>query len=254
MPKFAANLTFLFKELPFLERFEAAAEAGFDAVEVLFPYEDAATEVVRRLNRSGLPLVLINTPPPNYTGGERGFAAVPGLQDRFRRDFKRCLRYAERLKPQHIHIMAGPAQGPEARETFIDNLRWATDEAPSQSLTIEPINQVDMPGYFLSDFQLAATTIAAVGAPNLGLQFDTHHAHLITGDVLGTWAKYREIVRHVQIGGIPGRHEPMGGDFDYPAFFAQLDAEGYLGYVSGEYNPKARTAEGLDWLKLSVTA
>ena len=168
MPKFAANLTFLFKELPFLERFEAAADAGFDAVEVLFPYDDAATEVVRRLNRSGLPMVLINTPPPNYTGGERGFAAVPGSEERFRRDFKRTMRYAERLKPQHVHIMAGAASGPQARETFVENLRWATSEAPSQSLTIEPINQIDMPGYYLSDFQLAATTIAAVGAPNLG--------------------------------------------------------------------------------------
>ena len=121
MPRFAANLTFLFKELPFLERFEAAAEAGFDAVEVLFPYDDAASAVVHRLTAAGLPMALINTPPPNWAGGDRGFAAIPGGQARFRTDFKRALRYAERLKPRHIHVMAGLASGPAAHDTFVEN-------------------------------------------------------------------------------------------------------------------------------------
>jgi len=186
MPRLAANLTFLFKELPFLERFEAAADAGFDAVEVLFPYDDATTEIVRRLQSNRLPLALINAPPPNWTGGERGFAAVPGLDSRFRMDFKRTMRFADRLKPRHIHIMAGVAEGDAAYKTFVENLTWACEKAPKQSLTIEPLNPIDMPGYFLLDFDLAAKVIADVGAPNLGLQFDSYHAHLLTGDVLGT--------------------------------------------------------------------
>ncbi len=248
MPKFAANLTFLFKEYPFLERFQAAADAGFDAVEVLFPYDDAVTEVVRRLGRSGLPLALINTPPPNWTGGERGFAALPGGEDRFRRDFKRCLRYAQRLKPRHIHIMAGKAEGRVAHETFIANLAWAAEQAPGQSLTIEPLNQVDMPGYFLSDYELAAVVLAEVGAPNLGLQFDSYHAQLITGDAIAAWQSMAHLVRHIQVGGVPGRHEPGAGDVDHPRFFEMLDAAGYDGFVSGEYNPAGRTEDGLGWI------
>ncbi len=249
MPRFAANLSMLFKEYPFLERFEAAADAGFEGVEVLFPYDDAATEIVRRLGRAGLPLVLINTPPPNWTGGERGFAAVPGGEDRFRRDFRRTLRYAERLKPEHIHIMAGKAEGLVARDTFIRNLAWAAAEAPGQSLTIEPINPHDMPGYYLADFDLAAAILAEVNAPNLGLQFDAYHAQRITGDAAAAWAACRHLVRHVQVGGVPGRHEPVADDIDYPAFFAALDADGYEGWVSGEYNPRGRTDAGLGWMR-----
>ncbi|MCP3971981.1 MAG: TIM barrel protein [Rhodobacteraceae bacterium] len=249
MPRFAANLTFLFKEFPFLERFEAAADAGFSAVEVLFPYDDAATEITRRLTRAGLPLALINTPPPNWAGGDRGFAAIPGGEERFRRDFKRTLRYASRLKPQHIHIMAGKAQGPVARDTYLRNLSWAAAQAPGQSLTIEPLNATDMPGYYLHDFEQASVVLAEVGAANLGLQFDAYHAHLITRDVPGTWATYRHLVRHIQVAGVPGRNEPAGGEIDYPGFFATLDAEGYDGFVSGEYNPKGRTAEGLGWIR-----
>lgn len=249
MPKFAANLTFLFKEYPFLERFQAAADAGFDAVEVLFPYDDPIGEVVRRLNGAELPLALINTPPPNWAGGDRGFAAIPGGEDRFRRDFRRALRYAAQLKPRHIHIMAGKAEGLAARDAFIRNLAWATAEAPGQSLTIEPINPADMPGYFLADFDMAANILAEVNARNLGLQFDTYHAQIITGDAMAAWADYRHLARHVQVGGVPGRHEPHGGDIDHPAFFALLDAQGYDGFVSGEYNPKGRTEPGLAWIR-----
>lgn len=249
MPRFAANLTFLFKELPFLDRIEAAAEAGFEAVEVLFPYDDPVTQVTRQLTRTGLPMVLFNMPPPNWTGGDRGFAAIPGAEDRFRRDFKRALRFAERLKPQHIHIMAGAAEGAGARNTFIHNLAWAAEQAPGQSLTIEPLNPVDMPGYFLNDFELAAVVLAEVDAPNLGLQFDTYHAQMLTGDAGRCWATYRHLARHIQVGSAPGRHEPDTGDFDHAAFFAALDAQGYDGYVSGEYNPRGRTEDGLGWIR-----
>ncbi|WP_114286593.1 hydroxypyruvate isomerase family protein [Candidatus Halocynthiibacter alkanivorans] len=254
MPKFAANLTFLFKEYPFLERFAEAKIAGFDAVEVLFPYDDAANEIERRMKQSGLPLVLINTPPPNWAGGDRGFAAIPGGEKRFRSDFTRALRFAQRLGALHIHIMAGKAQGLVAKKTFVENLKWAAAQAPKQSLTIEPINPVDMPGYFLNDFDQAADIIERVGAANLGLQFDTYHAHAITGDMLATWARHRRRVSHIQIASVPGRHEPDQGAIDYTAFFAQIDAEGYVGWVSAEYMPRGRTEDGTGWLSASVTA
>lgn len=248
MPRFAANLTFLFTELPFMERFAAARAAGFDAVEVLFPYDFPAQEMRARLAANDLAFVLLNTPPPNWAGGERGFAAVPGLEERFRRDFDRCLRFAEVLKPRHIHVMAGRASGPLARDTYLRNLAWAAARAPGQSLTIEPINPGDMPGYFLDDFALAARILDEVGAPNLSLQFDAYHAQTMTDDAMEAWRRWGARARHVQVAGAPGRHEPAGGAIDYPAFFARLDAEGYAGFVSAEYVPRAGTAEGLGWL------
>lgn len=249
MPRFAANLTVLFRELPFLDRFEAAAEAGFTGVEVLFPYDDPAREITRRLTAFGLQMVLINAPPPNWAGGERGFAAVPGGGERFRHDFRRALRFADVLGAQHLHILAGAAQGPVARQTFVDNLKWAAEQAPKASLTIEPINGHDMPGHFLNDFELAAEILDAVNAPNLGLQFDMYHAQRITGDGMAAWEAHGHRARHIQVGGVPGRHEPTKGEIDYPAFFARLDAEGYTGWVSGEYDPRGRTEAGLGWIR-----
>lgn len=249
MPRFAANLSWLFPELPFMERFRAAKEAGFDAVEVLFPYDHPTQDIRDQLVWNDLAFVLMNCPPPNATGGPQGFAAAPGLQDRFHRDFDRTLRFAQVLKPRHIHIMAGAAEGPEAEAAFVENLRWAVARAPKQSLTIEPINRADMPGYFLADYATAARVLDAVASPNLALQFDAYHAHRITGDVLGTWAAHGRRAAHVQIAGFPGRNEPFGGEIDYPAFFAMLDAEGYEGWVSAEYAPKGATTAGLDWMR-----
>lgn len=248
MPRFAANLTMLFAELPFLDRFEAAREAGFEGVEVLFPYDAPAQETRDRIVLNDLTFVLMNTPPPNWAGGDRGFAAVPGAGDRFRHDFDRCLRYAGVLRPRHIHIMAGIAEGPEAEAAYLANLAWAAARAPTMSLTIEPINRVDMPGYFLSDFETAVAILDRVGAPNLALQFDAYHAQRITGDARAAWDRFGARAVHVQIAGHPGRHEPEGGDIDWPAFFAGLDAGGYRGWVSAEYNPKGPTRDGLGWL------
>ena len=248
MPKFAANLSMLFKEYPFIERFRAAKDAGFDAVEILFPYDEPGHEIAAELKRNGLSLILINTPPPNWTGGARGFAAIPGLEDRFRYDFKRALRYAKALNSNIIHIMSGAADGPDARACFVENLCWAAAHAPDQQLTIEPNNTEDMPGYFLNDFVQAAEVLDQVGAPNLSLQFDAYHAHKITGDALRTWEAMHSRVVHVQVADPTGRREPIGGAIDYPAFFAQLDAEGYTGYVSGEYTPAGRTEDGLHWI------
>lgn len=247
MPRFAANLTLLFTELPLLDRFAAAREAGFDGVEVLFPYDASAQEMRDQIVLNGLSFVLMNCPPPNYTGGERGFAAVPGLEARFRRDFERSLRFADVLKPGVLHIMAGATTDPAARATFVANLKWAAGRAPERRLTIEPINRHDMPDYWLADFALAAEILDEVGAPNLALQFDAYHAHRITGDVMGTWARHGARAAHVQIAGYPGRHEPAGGQIDYPALFQRLDADCYRGWVSAEYHPAGETAGGLGW-------
>lgn len=249
MLNFCANISWLWKDLALPNRIRAAAAAGFDAVEVLFPYDDPVPDIRRALDQTGVHLALINCPPPNYTGGARGFAAVPEAKDRFRSDFRRALRYAQALGAEHLHIMAGAAEGADAEAVFIDNLRWACETAPDQSLTIEPINQQDMPGYFLSDFDLAARVIAAVGAPNLSLQFDAYHAHRITGDVAGTWATHRALVRHVQFADHPGRHEPGSGEIDLEGFFGQLEAEGFSGWVSSEYSPAGEVEAGLGWLR-----
>lgn len=249
MPRFAANLSMLFRELPLLERFGAARQAGFNAVEVLFPYDEPGNRVQTAIEVNGVHLCLINCPPPNYAGGERGFAAVPGGEARFEHDFKRVLRYASLLKPQHLHIMAGVTSGPEARDAFVRNLKWAASQAPEQSLTIEPINPRDMPGYFLNEFDQAAEILDEVGAPNLNLQFDAYHAHQITGDVMKAWNIHGHRAVHIQIARAEGRHEPDNtGAIDYSAFFARLDADGYDGWVSAEYIPEGSTEEGLGWL------
>lgn len=248
MPRFAANLSTLWTGLPMEQRPAAAAAAGFEWVEVLFPYDLDAAAFRQNLLRQGLSLVLMNGPPPNYTGGSRGFAAVPGGEARFAGDLRRVLRYAALLRPRHVHLMAGTAEGPEARAALVANLRAACAAAPKQSFTIEPISPEVAPGYFLSDFDLAAEVIEEVGADNLGLQFDAYHAHLITGDVPGTWERMRAITRHVQFADAPGRGPPGSGEIDLPGFFARLDADGYGGLVAAEYRPEGETEATLGWL------
>lgn len=254
MPRFAANLTWMFTELQMFDRFAAAAEAGFTGVEILFPYDLAAPQMYRAAVKAGVEIVLINAPPPNWAGGPRGFAAVPGNEARFRRDFERSLRVAEALRARHIHIMAGKAEGAEALDTYVANLRWAAERAPHTSLTIEPLNQKDHPGYFLSDYDLAVDILDRIAAPNMGLQLDTYHAQVITGDMRLAWSKYAPLVRHIQIAGYPGRHEPDVGTLDYPAFFRELDDWGYKGWVSAEYEPRRTTQAGLDWLRRATQA
>lgn len=249
MARFAANLTFLFTELPVLERFAAARRAGFEGAEVLFPYDLAVPELSAAVRAAGLEFVLMNTPPPNWAGGPRGFAALPGGEERFRRDFDRALRFAQALRCRHLHVMAGRAEGPAARRTLVGNLRWACARTPHASLLIEPINPGDMPGYFLSDYDLAAELIDEVGAPNLGLLFDAYHAHQITGDAIACWQRNGHLARHIQIAGAPGRHEPKGGEIDYAEFFRHVDAAGYNGWVGAEYVPATTTEAGLRWLQ-----
>ncbi|MEO0664709.1 MAG: TIM barrel protein [Pseudomonadota bacterium] len=248
MPKFCANLTWLFTELPLIERVEAAADAGFTGVEILSPYDVNAQELRDACVIHNVQMVLINCPPPNYVGGEQGWAAIPHLEMRFRKDFARVLRYASVLKPQFLHVMSGVAEGPEAEACFIENLRWACAEAPLHTITVEVINRGTMPGYFLHDYDQAARIIDAVGAPNLALQFDTFHAHQITGDVCATWAKHSARAAHIQVGNGDDRHEPSVAPFDHPTFFEALDKAGYDGWVSGEYTPAGATRDGLGWI------
>ncbi|MBC58194.1 MAG: hydroxypyruvate isomerase [Confluentimicrobium sp.] len=247
MFRFAANLSFLFTEHAFPDRFAAARTAGFGAVEMLFPYAHSIDDIRTWLDAETLDLALFNTPVHDWAEGGRGVAAIPGETGRFRDEFDLALSYAEELRPAHIHIMSGLSTGSAARDCLIDNLAWAARHAPDQSLTIEPINRADMPGYFLNDFASAARIITEVGAPNLALQFDAYHAHRIHGDLAALWARFGPITRHVQIAGAPGRHEPAGGTIDYPAFFGQLAESGYDGFVGAEYHPTGTTTAGLAW-------
>jgi len=245
----AANLSLLWAKLPYLDRFDAAAEAGFSAVEVLFPYEMPAKETQRALLRNGLDLVLINAPPPNYSGGAPGFAALPGGEARFAHDMQRVTRYVQALRPKLVHVMAGEAEGAVATETFVANLKRAAAEAPEGvMLMIEPLSPQAKPGYFLNDYAQAADLLAAIDAPNVALQFDSFHAQMIHGDAVGVFEEYAPLIRHVQLGDTPARGAPGTGDVDFDALFVALRARGYDGWVSGEYHPGGPTEETLGWV------
>lgn len=249
MPRFAANLSLLFAELPYLDRFAAAAEAGFEAVEILFPYDVAAKETQRALLANGLELVLINAPPPNYTGGVPGYAALPEGEARFQHDIRRVMRYADVLKPGLIHVMAGKAGGAQAYDTFVRNLQWAADLAPQQGFTIEPLNHKDQPGYFLADYALAARVLDDVDRPNVGLQYDAYHAHMIHGDAAAVWQTYGSRAVHVQFGAPPDRTAPSPKNpIDFKSLIDSIDSIGYAGWVSAEYVTQGDTRATLGWM------
>lgn len=247
MTRFAASLAHLFTDLPLLDRIAAAEAAGFAAVEIPLPYDQSAMETRTALIMAGMDLALICAPPPNWAGGPRGFAAVPGLEERFRRDLDRALRFAGVLKPHHLCLYAGAAEGPAARAVFVENLRWATARAPNLSFLIEPLAPEAAEGYFLTDFDQAAAIIAEVDAPNLGLLFDLWHADRISGDALACWDHFGRLARHVQVAGLPDRQDPPGA-FDLAAFLDRIGRDGYAGFVGAEYRPAADTAAGLGWL------
>lgn len=247
--KFAANLSYLWPELPYLDRFDAAAEAGFEGVEVLFPYDVPAKDTQRALMRTGLSLVLIAAPPPNYTGGMRGFAAVPEAEDRFRYDLRRALRYCDALRVPVVHVMCGVATGADARATLVANLRAASEITPAGiTITIQPVNGGDMQGYFLDSYDLAAEILQEVGAENVGLQFDSYEAHLMHGDAAAIFDQHRALIRHVQIADAPGRGQPGAGQIAFDALFAGLERAGYEGWVSAKYTPDGATEDTLGWL------
>jgi 2-dehydrotetronate isomerase len=256
MPQFAANLSMMYAEHSFLERLAAAAADGFTAVEYLFPYAHSREELASRLADHGLRQVLFNAPPGQFDAGERGLACLPGRVDEFRRGLlEQALPYAQALRCPRIHVMAGlipsGAERASLRATYMDNLAWAAREAASAGLDvlIEPINRRDIPGYFLNRQDDAHEIIAEIGAPNLKVQMDLYHCQIVEGDLAMKLRKHLPTGRvgHLQIAGVPDRHEPDEGEVQYPYLFALIDALGWKGHIGGEYRPRAGTSAGLGW-------
>jgi hydroxypyruvate isomerase len=252
MPRFAANLAYLFTERPFLERFGAAAAAGFPAVELQFPYDQAPSAVQAELTRHGLTMLGINSPPGNQAVKEFGLAALPGREQDFAALFRQALDYVVAIGGRQIHVLAGhvpPEQRPAAERTFIANLTRAADAAAERAITllIEPINPRDRPDYFLTRAEHAAAVIAAIGRPNVRIQFDFYHAQIVGGDLIRRFEAVFPLVGHVQVAAVPSRREPDEGEVNYPAIFATLDRLGYSGFVSAEYRPRGGTEAGLAW-------
>ena len=255
MPRFAANLSMMFQDFGFLDRFDAAARAGFKGVEFLFPYEHPPEAIAERLDRNGLALTLFNTVPGDWAAGERGLAALPGREAEFRDGVDQAIVYATATKCPLVHTMAGlwPAGADKAagERVYIDNLRWAADRAAGAGLTvvIEPINTRDIPGYFLNYTGQAMRVIEQVGRANLKLQFDLYHVQIMEGDLATKIRALDGHYQHVQIAGNPGRHEPDIGEIHYPYLFDLFDEIGYAGWIGCEYRPKGDTVKGLGWAK-----
>lgn len=253
MPRFAANLSMLFCERPFAERFAAAARAGFAAVEVQFPYELPATQIADLLREHQLQLVLHNLPAGDWAGGERGIACHPDRVDEFRTGVAKAIDYATVLGCQQLNCLAGiaPAGVPEAevRATLIANLRYAAAELKRAGLKllVEPINTFDIPGFYVSRTTQALALLDEVGADNVFLQYDVYHAQRMEGDLGNTLSRHLTRIGHIQIADNPGRHEPGTGEINYPWLFHHLDALGYSGWVGCEYKPEAATEAGLGW-------
>ncbi len=251
--KFSANLSMLYTEHDFLDRFAAAARDGFGGVEFVSPYDDPPQVVAEAARAAGLAVVLFNVPAGDWAAGERGCACQPGQQAKFRAEIDRAIDYAGALACPRLHIMAGlvpegvtPA---EAEAVFIDNLGWAAERLAGAGVVglIEPINPIDMPGYGLSRLDQAERVLAAVGHDNLRLQYDVYHMAMMGEDVVHQFMRLLPIIDHVQIADKPGRHEPGSGGIDFPAVFAAIRASGYQGWVGAEYLPTARTSMGLGW-------
>jgi hydroxypyruvate isomerase len=250
MLRFCANLNFLFTEVPLLDRFEAAARAGFKAVEIGNPYEAPAADIAARLKSNGLAPALFNISAGDASAGERGRSALAGREKDFDADMETALRYAAATGCTLIHVMAGLVHQGARRETFVANLKRAARKAAAAgvNLVIEPINRRDIPGYFLNKLPEARSVIHEVGEPNLGLQFDLYHRQVEDGDVAVAMKEYAALTRHYQIASPPDRGEPDAGEMNYRWLLQQIDASGYTGYVGCEYKPRRGTVEGLKWL------
>jgi 2-dehydrotetronate isomerase len=253
MPRFAANLSMMFTEVPFLDRFEAAAKAGFTAVEFLFPYEHPAEQVGERLKRNGLTQALFNLPPGDWAAGEKGFAALPQRFSDLQQSLHTALPYAKATGVKRLHLMAGIAERSNhlAVEAFYKSVAHTAEFFVPHGIdvVIEPINARNVPGYFLNDFGFAGDLINELKIPNLKLQFDIYHCQIIHGDVTMRLRDMMPIIGHIQIASIPSRHEPDGEELNYSFLFDELDRLGYGGFVGCEYNPRGRTTDGLGWFK-----
>jgi hydroxypyruvate isomerase len=253
MPKFDANLTFLFNEAPFLDRFAAARKAGFVGVEYMSPYEFAKEDVASRLRDNGLTQVLFNLPVGDWGKGERGFAILPGRDDEFKRGVAKAIDYADALGCKQINCLAGLApkdadQG-ALRKTLVSNLSYAASELGKVGvrLLIEPCNTRDMPGFFVNRTMQALEILDEVGSDNLFIQYDIYHMQVMEGDLARTIETNLSRIAHLQLADNPGRNEPGTGEINYPFLFAHLDRIGYRGWIGCEYRPRTTTAEGLGW-------
>jgi hydroxypyruvate isomerase len=257
MPRFAANLTMLYPEHAFLDRFAAAAADGFEAVEYLFPYEWPSARLASALAEHGLQQVLFNAAQGDFASGERGVAALPGREDEFRSAIDRGLDYAAALACPRLHVMAGLAPSPQSRASmraaYLANLAWAARRAAAVGVDvlIETINTRDIPGYFLNRQDEAHAVVTEVGAPNLKVQMDLYHCQIVEGDVATKLRSYLPTGRvgHLQIAGVPERHEPDVGELNHGYLFDVIDALGWDGWIGCEYRPKASTSAGLGWLR-----
>jgi len=253
MPRFAANLTMLFNEVPFLDRFERAARAGFEAVEFLFPYAHDPGEIRERLDRNGLALVLHNLPAGNWDGGERGIACHPDRVAEFREGVSRAIDYAQALGVGQLNCLAGKAPAgvddEVLRRTFVENLAHAAGalKRAGLRLLVEPINTFDIPGFYLNRTAQAVSILDEVGADNIHLQYDIYHAQRMEGELAATLQKHLSRIAHVQLADNPGRNEPGTGEIDYRFLFSHLDRIGYAGWVGCEYKPATTTEAGLGW-------
>ncbi|GAA3583638.1 hydroxypyruvate isomerase [Marinobacter xestospongiae] len=255
MPRFAANLTLLFNEVPFPERFAAARQAGFEGVEFLFPYPWRRQQLRQWLHDQGLTQVLFNLPPGDWDAGERGIACLPGRVDEFRRGVEQAIGYAQALGCERVNCLAGlaPVGVAEAEvwDTLVRNVDWANQQLAREGITlcVEAINsRVDMPGFVLDTSARALRLIAEVASDNLKLQYDLYHMQIMEGDLIRTLERCLPQVGHIQFADNPGRHQPGTGEIHFPAIFRALDRMGYTGWVSAEYRPSGRTEESLAWL------
>lgn len=253
MPKFSANLSMLFTEAPFLDRFGLAAKAGFEAVEFLFPYAFSAQEIKQRLDANGLKLVLHNLPAGDWEAGERGIACLPDRTDEFRSGVARAIEYATALGVPQLNCLAGkaPIGADDAvlRKTFVANLRFAAAELKKAGLKqlIEPINTYDIPAFYLNRTAQAIGILDEVGADNAFVQYDIYHAQRMEGELAATMQKHLARIGHIQLADNPGRNEPGSGEINYPFLFAHLDRIGYRGWIGCEYKPATTTEAGLGW-------
>ena len=253
--KFAANLTMMFNEVPFLNRFQSAAKAGFDGVEYLFPYPYDPEELDDHLRKYDLAQVLFNHPAGDWESGDRGLACLPDRKDEFREGVSQAIQYAEKLKCPQVNCLAGVVdQGAdlaEARSILVENLRFAADELKKAGirLLMEPVNTTDIPGSFVHLSSQAISIIEDVDSDNLFLQYDIYHMQVMEGNLINTIKRHFEIIKHIQVADNPGRHEPGTGEINYQYIFQSLDEMGYQGWVSGEYKPLGTTESGLGWEK-----
>jgi hydroxypyruvate isomerase len=255
MPRFAANLSMMFTELPFMERFGAARAAGFKGVEFLFPYEFEASALAGELKKHGLTQALFNLPPGDWAAGERGYAAIPGREADFEQATATALTYADALNCKLLHAMAGipgkDADLTKCMDTYVSNLKRAGAEAGKRGVTIliEPINQRDNPGYFISDLETGRRVVEAVGSETVRLQLDLYHRQVTRGDLIHAIRDYLDISRHIQVANPPDRADPGTGEINYPYVFAEIDRLGYEGWIGCEYKPPAATLDSLTWFE-----